>query len=935
MAIGGDAVTGTGGDGYGGVLWVQIDAGGTLDGGVDVNDDPMRTGNPVRQIAGPAGDGGDGATGGAGGDGIGGDITWSMAGQRRQGRVCAPAGIGRDRRQGHDGIGGDGGEAIGGDISVDRHRPAGSGTPCGSGANTNGYDGNGGSGNGRAGQWRRCRRRTHAADRWHGRRCRSASGGPNDDIRGLRRDRLRRRRQRRHIGGDAISGGSTITVNGSLVADVIVQATARATGGAASQRAATAVRSRRTRASRSSTAALDAGTMVVATTGQGGEATGVGGIGGDGTGGWSEFVMDGGIVDATDGLVVWADAVGGAAAQGSGGNAEGGDAEISVGFTSTLTAGNIEAVASAEGGDGADAGGDATSGFISLAVDDSSLTAANMAFYNDATGGDASGPEGIGGDAARGDGLGVYLSANGSTIDNAGEFIVSALHTAGTGAIAGLETPNANVQVVLGGSTLDTGSMDIDASGNVELDRTTNSNITVAGDLYIDASGYITLSDDDTGAISADEAFLNAGIDLDIDNLTGLTALDLTAGELANFHDLTVAPTITVTSRDIFIADFASIGQYGTTNLVTLNAVGNEIYIGTPQAAELPFGTYILDEDGDIFATNLVINAVGDIEAFTPTIFLGDAEMEGTLFSSQSEPYGTASIQINTPGSIIVNGLVDYYNLAPTDTLALNAGEDIIVDTDTGKIQMSAPNQFESFSPSGQLALSATNIWVAQSAIISQLEADPNFAGRNAALALNSGVADPLGFVIAGGVAVEFTDTFLVQNSGTAANMGGITVGDDGLSIDVDNEFGPGRHVHLCPPGEDRRDRGHQPGIRRDCPDGQRRKHLHDRFRGERVPGRDVPCAAAAATTSAAAAAAAAAATTTSAATAAATAAASAAATAAAATAAAAAATTAAAAASAAAATAAATAAAAAATAAATAAAATAATSAAAAAAFR
>src|SRR5205085_3982355 len=91
----------------------------------------------------------------------------------------------------------------------------------------------------------------------------------------------------------------------------------------------------------------------------------------------------------------------------------------------------------------------------------------------------------------------------------------------------------------------------------------------------------------------------------------------------------------------------------------------------------------------------------------------------------------------------------------------------------------------------GSLFFIAPNVWITSQSILSQLEADPNFAGRDAALANNSGQPNPLGFVGANGITVIPGSTFFVQNSGTANDMGGITAGDRGLFIENANGLDP------------------------------------------------------------------------------------------------------------------------------------------------
>jgi hypothetical protein len=86
-------------------------------------------------------------------------------------------------------------------------------------------------------------------------------------------------------------------------------------------------------------------------------------------------------------------------------------------------------------------------------------------------------------------------------------------------------------------------------------------------------------------------------------------------------------------------------------------------------------------------------------------------------------------------------------------------------------------------NPAGQLRIASANIAVAEAALAAQLAADPNFAGRDAALLANAGPANPLGFVRAGGVVFTLGNTLFVQNSGTPDDLAGVTVAGGGLTI--------------------------------------------------------------------------------------------------------------------------------------------------------
>ena len=84
----------------------------------------------------------------------------------------------------------------------------------------------------------------------------------------------------------------------------------------------------------------------------------------------------------------------------------------------------------------------------------------------------------------------------------------------------------------------------------------------------------------------------------------------------------------------------------------------------------------------------------------------------------------------------------------------------------------------------GTLNLTAHDIWVADQAIITQLEADPNFAGRNDALAANAGADNQAGYLQAGAIVADLLgSSLMVQNTGTTDSPAGLSVGDGGLTI--------------------------------------------------------------------------------------------------------------------------------------------------------
>ncbi|MEO7239916.1 MAG: hypothetical protein ABIW16_00790, partial [Sphingomicrobium sp.] len=83
----------------------------------------------------------------------------------------------------------------------------------------------------------------------------------------------------------------------------------------------------------------------------------------------------------------------------------------------------------------------------------------------------------------------------------------------------------------------------------------------------------------------------------------------------------------------------------------------------------------------------------------------------------------------------------------------------------------------------GSLELIAANIWVADQALLNQLAADPKFVGRNTALKTNNGAVNSAGYLQAGGMLLSVGNTLFLQNSGTATQFAGISVGSGGLAI--------------------------------------------------------------------------------------------------------------------------------------------------------
>ena len=113
---------------------------------------------------------------------------------------------------------------------------------------------------------------------------------------------------------------------------------------------------------------------------------------------------------------------------------------------------------------------------------------------------------------------------------------------------------------------------------------------------------------------------------------------------------------------------------------------------------------------------------------------------------------------------MLVEGNLEFRNLGAGNSLTINAGQNIEVNTDTGSIAMLGTGD----ALGGTLNLNAANVWIAQQSILTQLEANPNYSGRDAALAVNNGTSNLDGFVGADAVAIAVSSSLFGQNSGTA-----------------------------------------------------------------------------------------------------------------------------------------------------------------------
>lgn len=313
------------------------------------------------------------------------------------------------------------------------------------------------------------------------------------------------------------------------------------------------------------------------------------------------------------------------------------------------------------------------------------------------------------------------------------------------------------------------------------------------GDLSVtDVSAGKTLTLDAGGNLSADHVSaqtldLTAGEDLSVGDATAISQALLNAGGIAGFTGTFNAPTINVTSKGIDIADSAALGVTGTTKQITLNALsdGAPVLIGDGSAAavglETTSGQYQLTNIDHIRTDALTINASASGDAAAPDIDF----LNATIHGSSTSGGGIGSMTVNSPASLFIDGAVKFQNAGTNDVLAFNANKGIELNTDKGSLAMLDSGG----KLGGTLDLAANTIWVADSALLKQLEGNPDFPGRADALKTNNGQNKPEGFVQAGTVKAYISNSLFVQNSGTADLFAGISVDDGGLTV---NAKGPG-----------------------------------------------------------------------------------------------------------------------------------------------
>ncbi len=439
----------------------------------------------------------------------------------------------------------------------------------------------------------------------------------------------------------------------------------------------------------------------------------------------------------------------GSASPANSGVAVGGSSFLDVSGGAAMAVGSIEILS----GGLASNGGSASGGASGAGVASSQVTTGTLLLDSTASaigGTSAAGGEaalfGQGGGSLQADSAAILTGASGAASNFAGS---AAIEVAGaafdftTLEIASIGTDGGSVTLLNadGGGILIQSTADIQSTGNVEaiavnggiIGGPTVSNPTAA--ITIFTPGTISFAGNNDNAISFGGALLL------------LTSGDLDIGAGARIG----ANLVEITSLDT--QNVAILG--GTTEGPGYTLTAAEIE--RIEAGEATFIAPLLDQ----------------ASANAPDLILRDMFLAGSLDD------GTSLINVRTPGTMRVEGVVAYVDTSVEDRLVIEAGERIEIVT-PGGIGVLGPGD----APGGELVLRASDIWAADAATISRLQDNLTFEGRNDLLATAaSGSDDPLGYLRAGTMQLIAGRSLLVRNTGTSSEPGGILVGEGGLSI--------------------------------------------------------------------------------------------------------------------------------------------------------
>jgi len=297
-----------------------------------------------------------------------------------------------------------------------------------------------------------------------------------------------------------------------------------------------------------------------------------------------------------------------------------------------------------------------------------------------------------------------------------------------------------------------------------------------AGAFTVDAQSFTALTPVDYSAalgtaVRGASVDIRAGRDATLALTDGTATLDVTAGRLARFLAAATGRQITATSADIDVPAGGSIGNAGT-NLVSLVVQPNANATTLGGGAQGPGYTLTEAEAGRLQSAVVRVSAPAGAAgpAGSSRIVVGNLNLNATA---------AQAFEIASPGIVRVDGALLLANAGAANRIGIAADTRLEVATPGGGIRVRDAQG----NPAGSLTVAAGDIWATSPATLGLLAADPNFAGRDQALETNDGADAPRGWIEAGAITLAPRATLFVENSGTPAAFGGLTVGAGQLTI--------------------------------------------------------------------------------------------------------------------------------------------------------
>ena len=317
-------------------------------------------------------------------------------------------------------------------------------------------------------------------------------------------------------------------------------------------------------------------------------------------------------------------------------------------------------------------------------------------------------------------------------------------------------------EIMVGGLSIDSTASSGGATGSLaaiggNIFITGAANVAATGDIEITALDGNVVGDPNPSQPTANLVFRSDGAIRTIGNDENVISFG--------------GASLTLVSRELDIGAGSSIGALSVT-LESLDTDNTAILGGGTEEAGY---TLTQDEAARIEAGSVAFFApqLSDVSGDTPDVLVRDLTITG------SQDDGVSQVGLFTDGVVRIEGVLSYIDAGPQDALEIAAGERLEVVTPGGIGVVDADG-----NPTGTLALFSDNIWAADAETIAQLQANPDFAGRNDLLSSAApGSDDPLGYLRAGSMNLFVGDTLYVRNTGTTAEPGGILVGEGGLRI--------------------------------------------------------------------------------------------------------------------------------------------------------